>query len=249
MHRRILVINPNTSASMTEDIRRSAESSRLPDTELTYVNSSCGPESIETYLDEALSAVGVLKIIATERENYDAFIIACGDDPGVMAAREITDKPVVPIGQAPMMIAPLLGRRFSILGTWPGDKARSEDKVSRYGFSSLLASVIPSGETVLGSHENHAGLLARLEAMGRKAITDDSAEVLILTCAGLAGLHTVLQERLGVPVLEGISCAVRLAELMVDLGLRTPNDSPSRRLPVPKRLQGFPDFQHLDCFK
>jgi allantoin racemase len=148
-----------------------------------------------------------------------------------------------------MLIAPLLGRRFSILGTWSGDQARSEDKVARYGLSALLASVVPSGETVLSSHRNHEALLARFETMGRKAIDEDGAEVLILTCAGLAGLHKHLQERLGVPVLEGISCAVRLAELLVDLGLRTSRSHQYGPLPAPKTLRGFDDFCSLDCFK
>jgi allantoin racemase len=234
---------------MTEDIRRSAESSKSVETEMVYVNPPEGPESIETYLDETLSALGVLRLIAAERDRFDAFIIACGDDPGLLGAREITDKPVVPIGLAPMLLAPLLGRRFSILGTWCGDKTRSEDKVARYGLSSLLSSVIPSGEDVLCSHRSHESLLARLEAMGRKAIEEDGAEVLIMTCAGLAGLHLRLQQTLQVPVLEGISCAIKLAELMIDLRLKTSRTHPLRLPPTSKGLKGFPEFRHLECFK
>lgn len=248
MTRRILVINPNTSASMTDEIRKSAEAVKLPDTQLTFAAPGEGPESIETHLDEALSAIGVLSIIAANRTAFDAFVIACGDDPGLKAAREVTDRPVVPIGQAPMLIAPLLGRKFSILGTWSGDRGRSEDKVARYGLSELLASVIPSGETVLCSHRNPEALLKRFETLGRRAVDEDGAEVLILTCAGLAGLHTQLQERLGVPVLEGISCAVRLAEVLVDLGLKTSRSNEYGPLPSPKGLRGFGDFSGLDCF-
>ena len=248
MKRRMLVINPNTSLSMTEDIKRSAEAYKLPDTELVYVNPDEGPETIETYLDEFLAAIGVLKIIAAERDNYDAFIIACGDDPGLFGAREITDKPVVTIGQAPMLLVPLLGRKFSILGTWSGDEPRSIDKVAKYGLSSLLASVVPSGEGVMGSHCDHEGLMARLERMGRKAIEEDGAEVLITTCAGLAGMQKELQERLHVPVLEGISCAVKLAEVLVDYGLRTTRVGQYASIPAPKGLKGMAEFSHLDFF-
>jgi len=248
MARRILVINPNTSLSMTEDIKKSAEACKLPDTQLTFVNPDAGPESIETYLDEFLSAMGVLKIIAAQRDNYDAFAIACGDDPGLFGARELTQKPVVSIGQAPMLLVPLLGRKFSILGTWSGDGPRSEDKVAKYGLSSLLASVIPSGETVLGSHEDHAGLLKRLEILGKKAI-EDGAEVLVTTCAGLAGVHKELQKKLGVPVLEGISCAIKLAEILIDLGLQTTRVGQYAQLPESKNLKGFSEFKHLECFK
>lgn len=249
MTRRICIINPNTSESMTEDIRRSAESVKLPETELTCINPPEGPETIETHLDEALSGIGVLKLIAVQRHAFDAFVIACGDDPGLAASRQITEKPVIPIGQAPMLIAPLLGRRFSILGTWPGDKARSEDKVARYGLTPLMASVLPSGESVLGSHRNHQALLASYEVLGRRAVEEDGAEVLIMTCAGLAGLHLALQEKLGVPVLEGISCAVRLAEMLIDLNLKTSRRHQYQPLAVPKALKGFPEFRDLECFK
>ena len=203
MARKILCINPNTSLSMTEDIKKSAESVRLTDSKITYVNPTEGPELIETYLDEFLAAVGVLKIIAKEKENYDGFVIACGDDPGLFAAREITDKPVVTIGQSPMLIAPLLGRKFTILGTWVGDKTRSEDKVSKYFLQDLMASIVPSGGSVLGSYNDHASLIDKLEVLGRKAIEEDGAEVLITTCAGLAGVHQELSRRLGVPCSRG----------------------------------------------
>lgn len=249
MTRKILVINPNTSLSMTEDIKLSAESVKLPDSQLTYVNPDEGPESIETYLDEFLAAMGVLKIIAKERDNYDGFVIACGDDPGLFGAREVTDKPVVTIGQSPMLIAPLLGFKFSILGTWKGDGPRSVDKVKKYGLENLLASVIPSGETVLGSHCDHTGLIDRLEVLGRKAIEEDGAEVLMTTCAGMAGVHQELSRRLGVPCLEGVSCAVKLVEILIDLGLKTSRVGSYYPLPVAKPLKGMPEFKHLECFE
>ncbi|HUI87195.1 MAG TPA: aspartate/glutamate racemase family protein [Anaerolineales bacterium] len=245
MTRKILCINPNTSLSMTEDIKKSAEGVKLPDSKITYVNPSEGPESIETYLDEFLAAIGVLKIIAKEKDNYDGFIIACGDDPGLFAAREITDKPVVTIGQSPMLIAPLLGRKFTILGTWCGDKTRSEDKIAKYFLADLMASVVPSGGSVLGSHTDHASLIDKLEVIGRKAIEEDGAEVLITTCAGLAGVHQELSRRLGVPCLEGVSCAVKLCETLIDLGLHTTRVGQYALLPETKNLKGFDEFRHL----
>jgi allantoin racemase len=247
--RKILVINPNTSLEMTEDIKHSAENVKLPDTILTYINPEEGPEVIETYTDEFISAIGILKIIAQERNNYDAFIIACGDDPGLFGAREITNKPVVAIGQAPMLIAPLLGRKFSILGHWEADKPRSEDKVKKYGLRELLASVIASRESALDIQRDHQSKLEIMTELGRKAIEEDGAEVLIFTGAAFAGMHRDLSEKLNVPVLEGISCAVKLAEILVDLNLYTTRVGQYQPLPKPKKLVGFPELQHLECFK
>ncbi len=115
MTRQILVINPNTSGTMTEMIRRSAEAYKLQDTEIVCMNVSEGPEVIETYLEDFISALSALRIIMLERDNYDAFIIAASPDPGLFGAREITSKPVLGIGQSPLLVAPLLGRKFSIL--------------------------------------------------------------------------------------------------------------------------------------
>lgn len=248
MTRKILVINPNTSLRMTEDIMQSANKSKLADTELTFVNPEEGPEVIETYLDEFISAIGLLKIITRERDNYDAFIIACGDDPGFFGAREITDKPVVPIGLAPMLLAPILGRKFSILGHWKGDVPRSEDKVAKYGLSNYLASVISTGNA-LETQRDHMAKMDIMEELGRKAITEDGAEVLVFTGAAFAGMHQELSRRLNVPVLEGISCAVRLSEMLIDLNLHTTRVGQYLPLPKSKKLTGFEDFQSLSNFK
>jgi allantoin racemase len=217
MDRKILLINPNTSVSMTEEIERSAEACKFPDTEIVYVNCLEGPEVIETYLDDSISAVGVLEIIKRESPNYDAFIIAASPDPGLFGARELTNRPVLGIGQSPLILASLLGRKFSIIGHWKGDKPRSEDKVDKYGFSALLCSVISLNEQPLVIHKAQEDKLLKLIQQGKKAIENDGAEVLVLTGAAFAGMQAELSAQLGVPVLEGISSAVKLAEILIDL--------------------------------
>ena len=248
MTRNILVINPNTSDEMTADLRSSIEMHKLPDTQYEIVNPPAGPKVIETYLDEAISSIELLKIVARERDNYDAFIIACGDDPGLFAARELTDRPVLAIGQSPMLLAPILGRKFSIIGHWAGDLPRSEDKVAKYKLSDYLASIVPARSAALEIQANPEAWKDRMTELGRKAIEEDGAEVLIFTGAAFVGMSQVLSERLGVPVLEGIACAVKLAEILIDLGVRTTRVGQYLRLPKQKQLVGFPEFQDLYCF-
>ncbi|TGQ21497.1 aspartate/glutamate racemase family protein, partial [Mesorhizobium sp. M00.F.Ca.ET.216.01.1.1] len=74
---RILVVNPNTTASMTETIAAAARSVAGAWTEIVAVTSSMGPASIEGYYDEALAVPGLLMEIATgERAGAQAAIIA-----------------------------------------------------------------------------------------------------------------------------------------------------------------------------
>lgn len=244
MARKILVINPNTSLSMTEAIKGSAEKCKLADTTIDYVNPPVGPRVIETYLDEALVSVEVLRIIMAQKDNYDAFIIACGDDPGLFAARELTTKPVLAIGQTPMLLAPMLGRKFSIIGHWSGDKPRSEDKVAKYKLTDHLASIVTMDDPALQIQaESLESKMERMVAFGRKAIEEDDAEVLLFVGAAFAGMQEELSKRLGVPVLEGISCAVKVAETFIDLGLHTTRVGQYGTLPARKELVGFEEFQ------
>ena len=53
------------------------------------------------------------------------------------------------------------------------------------------------------------------------ALEHDRAEAIVLGCAGMADLAGAMSERFGVPVLDGLACAVGLCESMVRLGLRT----------------------------
>ena len=88
-----------------------------PETEILAVSPKTGPDSIECYVDEYLSVPGVLQeIIKGDREEKaDAFIIACFGDPGLSAAREITDKPVLGICESAITAAKFIAPYFSIV--------------------------------------------------------------------------------------------------------------------------------------
>ena len=88
---RIWIINPNTTAAMTDEDRRSAPGpSPRPGTAIVGGHPPMGPASIESHYDEALSVPGLLPEIARgEREGVDGYVIACFGDPGLDAAREL----------------------------------------------------------------------------------------------------------------------------------------------------------------
>ena len=95
----ILIVNPNTTNSMTKKIEVAAKAIAHSSTHIMVTNPSDGPVSIEGYYDEAFSVPGLLQeIIKGEDQNVAAHIIACFDDTGLEACRSIAHAPVIGIG-------------------------------------------------------------------------------------------------------------------------------------------------------
>ncbi|MBR5128913.1 MAG: aspartate/glutamate racemase family protein, partial [Firmicutes bacterium] len=113
---KIKIINPNTTQSMTDSVEEMAKRYADEGTEIIAVSPKTGPDSVETYVDEYLAIPGVLQeIIKGEKEGCDAYIIACFGDPGLQAAREVTDKPVLGIAESAIATAKVLAPYFSIV--------------------------------------------------------------------------------------------------------------------------------------
>lgn len=219
---RILVINPNSTESMTSSIGDAARRVASPGVEIAAV-SGAGPASIESHLDEIESAAGVMQHIVDGSAAFDAFVVACyGDHPAISAARELTRRPVVGIAEASMSLACMLGHSFSIVTTSPRWRPMLIDAVRRFGFTHRCASVRASFMTVLDvdglpEHEVRAQLLRE----ANKAIAEDGAEVIVLGCAGMTGLDAELSAALGAPVVDAVAAGVKIAEALVACGLET----------------------------
>ena len=130
---KIKIINPNTTLSMTESVELVAKRAARPDTEVWAVSPKTGPASIECYVDEYLAIPGVLKeVIKGDREEgADAFIIACFGDPGLQAAREVTDKPVLGIAESAITAAKFIAPYFSIVSVLDRSAKVTEDELDR----------------------------------------------------------------------------------------------------------------------
>ena len=112
---RVLIVNSNSSASATEQIEAGCRARLSPGTDVTYMTAEAGPEGIDTPLDVAISGLETARTILRHEAEYDAFVVACGNDPGLDIARQVTDKPVVGIGEAGMLFALTLGAKFSVV--------------------------------------------------------------------------------------------------------------------------------------
>ena len=217
---KILVINPNTTASMTAHIGAAGRSAGPGGRDIVAVHPAPGPGAIEGYCDEALSLAGLLSIIR-RNPDCDAVVIACFDDTGLDAARCLTDRPVIGIGEAAYHFASMISNKFSVVTTLARSVPALEHNLSRYGLSVRCARVRSSEVAVLELEQPGSNARQKISAEIGLAVSEDRAEAIVLGCAGMAGLANDLAQEHGLPVLDGVTCAVKLAEAMAGLNMRT----------------------------
>ncbi|MBZ9861842.1 aspartate/glutamate racemase family protein [Mesorhizobium sp. CA12] len=217
---RILVINPNTTASMTAKIGEAAQSVASAGTEIMAVNPADGPPSIEGYFDEVFAVPGIIAEMG-KAPAADAYVIACFDDTGLDAARCASGAPVIGIGEAAFHMASLIAGKFSVVTTLARSVPAIEHNLAKYGLASRCAKVRSSEVAVLELERPGSNARHKISQEIARAIGEDRAEAIVLGCAGMADLANSLSEEHGVPVLDGVVCAVTLAESLCKVGLRT----------------------------
>lgn len=244
---KIKIINPNTTQAMTDSIREMAEKYADEGTEIIAVSPATGPDSIETFIDEYLAVPGVIQEIikGDKDEDVDAFIIACFGDPGLQAAREATDKPVLGIAESAITTAKFIAPYFSVVSVLDRSRKMTEDLVRDYGAEPFCKSIRSTGLSVLEFGKNpQKGLEALLE-QARKAVKEDGAECILLGCAGFVDFVEKMREELGVPVLDGVMPAVKLAEALVKMGVKTSKYN-TWKPQEPKTINGFESIVDID---
>src|ERR1700687_573066 len=235
MPAKILIVNPNTTASMTATIGAAARAVAAPGTEISAVTSSMGPASIEGFYDEAFAVPGLIRALL-EAPDADAGIIACFDDTGLDAARSVAPSPVVGVCEAALLTAGQLARRIAVVTTLPRSIVPLEELVRRYGFADR-ALVTACNVAVLDLEKPGSDAVEKLDAEIALAL-DKGAEAIVLGCAGMADLALTLSQRFGVPVIDGVAAAVKQAEALVGLKLTTSRRG-SYALPAAKDYTGL----------
>jgi allantoin racemase len=201
------------------------------------VNPEFGPPSIEGYLDEAFSVPGLLAEMR-KAPGMDAYIVGCFDDTGLDAARCMTEAPVVGIGEAAFHLASLVAGAFSVVTTLSRSVPAIEHNLMRYGLAGRCRRVRAVEVPVLELELPGSDARERISAEIRKAVSEDRAEAIVLGCAGMAVLAATLAKEHGLPVLDGVVCAVKLCEGLVHLGLKT-SKAGGYAVPRAKRYAGL----------
>ena len=214
---RLLLINPNISDSVSELIRAEAERSAAPGTALEVLTAPFGVAYIETRFEALIGAYAAAQLAAEHHERFDAVIVAAFGDPGLAGLREALPCPVTGLTEAALASACLLGNRFSIVAISQRIRAWYRETVHAYGLDSRLASIRGLDEPLadIGNVQTDQG--ERLVALAERCVNEDGAEVIVLAGAPLAGLARSLKGRLPVPAVDGVSSAVRHAQMLVAL--------------------------------
>jgi allantoin racemase len=211
----LLLVNPNTTVAMTDAMVARARATAGAGVRVTGVTATAGVASVETAADDAIAAAEVVSLLRGGTGDADAVIIGCFDDPGLAAAHELCDVPVVGIGEASMLLACALGRRFGVLTTTAPGVPIVRDQVVRAGLSDRLAAVRPLGLEVVEIEADADRAFDAARAAGERAVREDGAEVLCLGCGTLTDVDGTLEAALGVPVIDPIFAAVLQAEALV----------------------------------
>jgi allantoin racemase len=220
---------------MTKTIGEAARAVAAPGTAIVDITSAMGPVSIEGFYDEAFAVPGLIQALL-DAPDADAGIIACFDDTGLDAARSVAPFPVVGICEAALVTAGQLAKRIAVVTTLPRSIVPLEELVRRYGFAER-AHVSACNVAVLDLEKPGSGAKEKLDAEIARAL-DKGAEAIVLGCAGMADLAAKLSQKFGVPVVDGVAAAVKQAEALVGLKLKTSRRG-SYALPSPKGYTGL----------
>jgi len=236
---RILVVNVNTTDSITQAIAHQAQSVAAPGTEIIGLTPYFGAESVEGNFESYLAAIAVMDRVLAYDQPYDAVIQAGYGEHGREGLQELLNVPVVDITDAAASTAMFLGHAYSVVTTLDRTVPLIEDRLKLSGLYDRCASVRASGLAHDGFHGAQRVFLQLQYRQAERAVTEDRAEVICLGCGGMAGLDEQIRLRTGVPVVDGVTAAVTIAESLVRLGLST-SKVRTYATPRPKRVQGWP---------
>ena len=208
---RILLINPNTTASITE--RMAAYVSGIAGGRATFVpvTGTFGARYISSRAAAAIAAHAALDALAAHAEGCEAVYLACFGDPGLAALKEVSPVPVVGMAEASCVEAAREGKRFAIVTGGVLWKPMLEEFVATLGLSRQLAAVrtvAPTGDQIANDPD---AALAQLADACAACAREDGADVVILGGAALAGLAQRIQSGVPVPVLCSVETGAKAA--------------------------------------
>jgi Asp/Glu/hydantoin racemase len=210
MGKRVLVINPNSNTDMTDAMDRSLERMRYAGgPEITCVTLAEGPLGIETHRQSNEVTVPLCALIEREKDNYDAFVVGCFGDPGVVAAREISGKPVIGLCEAGVSAAINFAETYGIVTNMASDATGEVRLLRAQGLEARLVGIEAINIAVTGlvdTPEVRGALIAAARRLG-----DRGAQGVVLGCAGMSRFAPEMRKETGLRVVDPVIAAAGMA--------------------------------------
>jgi len=212
--------------------------------QVDFVNIEKGATSIESAFDEAINVPYILeKVKWAEKEGYNAVVVDCFGDPGLDAAREIANIPIIGPNHSACHLAAQVGGRFSVITILPQAKPLIRDLIKKYGLIENLASIRTIDIPVLDLEDKPKQTVEKTIEIAREAITEDEANAIVFGCTGMAWLLEEVQKQLkeehnlDVPIIEPFRVAIYNAIMWVLYG--TSHSKIRYQAPRPKERVGL----------
>lgn len=202
---RILIINPNSDKHTDAVMAKKAEHLALPGVEVDVVHMEKAPKLVCSYVEQASSGAEMMELIEATKERYDAYIVACHSDPNLDLVREIAGKPVVGIAEASLKLGASMGNGYAVISPSPNSISKKIALAHKYHCDDLLRTI-----KITKSDEKEDLLEA-----SREAVKEFGVDVIVLGCANYSNADGYIERELGVPVLDGVACALILASGLV----------------------------------
>lgn len=214
---KIAVINPNSNQAVTAIIQRAVQQALEPSTTLICVNSDAGPKSIELP-EHRIEAIPYwhAKLLELEQLEPDAYVLACYDEFGLAQARQLVDRPIIGAVEASIAMAQVYAQRYAIITTMASTLPSIYALVQHYGASERCI-VRASGLGVAQAAASEQDVLGVLIQSAQDLMLQDGVGALILGSGGLAGRADYLAARLGIPVIDAVVSAAKMAEAMAGM--------------------------------
>lgn len=210
----IVIINPNSTVSMTEAMLRTARET-VTGAMIEGWTSHDGPPAIQGPEDGEICIPPLLKLVRKASDaGASVIIIGCFDDTGLHEARAIAACPVIGIGQAAYHLAVLAGERFSVVTTLPASVPVLERNIRSYGLSGQLAKVRASGVAVLDLESAAGQAIPRVISEIARAVAEDGVQSVVLGCAGMVDVPRIAGSGIGVRLIDGVRAAARIGAML-----------------------------------
>jgi allantoin racemase len=214
---KLLLVNGNTTQAVTDLVRAEALRHVRPETEITAVTAAFGVPIVSTELENVIAGHAILDLLARHAPGHDAAVLAISFDTALLAARQLLDIPVIGMTEAALHTACLIGRRFGLITFGTPSRPLYVDLVRERGLQDRMADCVAIDVASVAAYLQPGAFDGLVCEAARGLMADRGADVVVICGAAVAGIAARLQPMVQVPLLDGIGCGVRLAEVLAEL--------------------------------